>query len=441
MWRPTTLLALVLLAGCLGQDTNAPVPQQDTPIFGRIAAIREVGDEPGTWEVDISTRIPVALEKIMREQGRTVPQLEKDLTSRVKVTPDTVCIADGRATDLDAFRVGQEVAVMPTPGSSAMVGTRSLLATAAELYLFASYQVRFLPRTLDQVPRSIVDRTDPSRINSSGVERAPIPLRGGAVVYFAAGLLPAVQPNGAPRGAVRAGMRDETGKLAPWVVGGYRPYRVAWERDGWGQAAPVALAGLEPDASARITWVNDDETVCLVEVDRPDKSKTLFASRRAGADEQWGALARVARAVGGSTGDGQYLGHTEKALVWTVYDANGSDLWLDMGKGGQPLEPRINTLGSEWAPRVGPNTTLYFCRGERQLLFAGGMVNEVRLPGKQRHPLLEAVPTEDGKLLFFTVPRYTPGPLDTDLAVAPAVEGGWGTPVPLDEWVARKVPQ
>jgi hypothetical protein len=437
MRRLTALLTFVVLAGCLGQDTNAPVPQPDTPIFGRVAAIRQATDESGDWEVDVSTRIPLALEKLMREQGRTIPQLEKDLTSQVKVTPDTVCVAEGRATDLAAFRVGQEVAVMPVPGSSAMVGTRKLLATAAELYLFTSYQERFLPRTLERLPEAIIGPSDPSRIDSCGLERTPIPLRGGTVVYFAAGLLPPLGPGGSPRGAVRQGMRDGKGGFAPWAVGGFRPYRVALGKDGWAEPTPVSLPGLEPDASARITWVSEDETSCLVEVDRPGKPNALLVSRRAGADKPWGALAGVERAKGTSTGDGQYLGRSEKALVWTVYDANGSDLWLDMGKGGQPLEPRINTLGSEWAPRVGPGTTLYFCRGERQLLFAGGAVNEVRLPGKQRHPLLEATPTADGALLFCTVPRYAPGTLFSDIAVAPRSGKGWGPPVPLDQWAAH----
>ncbi len=46
-------------------------------------------------------------------------------------------------------------------------------------------------------------------------------------------------------------------------------------------------------------------------------------------------------------------------------------------------------------------------------------MQEVRLPGAQRRPLLEAAPSADGKLIFFRVPRYTVGALDWDLAVAP----------------------
>jgi hypothetical protein len=84
---------------------------------------------------------------------------------------------------------------------------------------------------------------------------------------------------------------------------------------------------------------------------------------------------------------------------------------------------------------VGPNNTLYFCRGERQLVFTGGAVEEVRLPGVQLRPLLEAAPASDGSLLFCRVPRYVPGEPDWDLAVcARSGDGGWGAAVPLDEW-------
>jgi hypothetical protein len=121
--------------------------------------------------------------------------------------------------------------------------------------------------------------------------------------------------------------------------------------------------------------------------------------------------------------------------VWTAYSDGGSDLWLATGGApGQPLEPRINTLGSEWAPRLGPGNTLYFCREQRQLLFAGGIVQEVRLAGKQRVPLLEACPARSGSLLFFRIPRYAPGQLEWNLAVAAREGESWGKPTLLDEW-------
>ena len=140
-------------------------------------------------------------------------------------------------------------------------------------------------------------------------------------------------------------------------------------------------------------------------------------------------------ATGGSVGDAQRFGNKLLSLVWTVYDAGGSDLWLSKeGAVGERLDPRIDTLGPEYAPRVGPGNVLYFCRGDYQLLFAGGVVQEVRLPGRQRHPLLDATPTKSGAYLFFRVPRYTPGQLDWNLAVAPKSGASWGNAVLLDDW-------
>jgi len=428
-------LAATLSFGCAMQDSTAPVPQADTPVFGRVAAIRQLADEPGVAEVDIRTGLPETLRAIMQSEGRTIPELEKDLVSRVRVTPDTVCIADLVPVDLDSFRAGQEVAVVPVPGTSAMVGTKLLLTTAAELYVFSSYQVRYLARSLPEVPAAVLEPADPQRVNSAGTERCPVPVGDGRVVYFAAGLLPPVGGSGAPRGAERAGMRGSDGELEAWATGGYRPYRTALGPGGWSAPEPVALPGLDPAASARITWVDAEETACLVTVERAEAPTRLFAARRGSSAAPWGALEPVERVAGESLGDAQRFGGSDAALVWTVYDANGSDLWLAMPTGdGQPLEPRINTLGAEWAPRVGPGTRLYFCRGERQLLFGDGVVQEVRLAGRQRRPIQEAAPTADGTYLFLQTVRYTPGVLDTNLAVAGRTDGGWGEATPLDAW-------
>ena len=431
------LVATSLVAGCAMQDTSVPVPQPDSLILGRIAAVREAADS-AVWEVEIKEGLPEAMRAALQRGGREVPRLDKDLLVKVRVTGETVCVSGQRAGDIDEFRVGQEVAVNPAPGTTAMVGTKLLLADAAEMYLFAAYQLRFLPRSFDALPPEVTSPADPARINSAGMEATPLPLQHGRVVYFAAGLTPGLALKGGdapPWGAVRAGMRDAAGALAPWAVAGCRPYRVAWEHGAWGVPQPVELKGLAPDARARVTWVNEDETDCLVEVMQASGERQLTASRRPSARAPWGALEKVAVGGGPSVGDAQRFGTHLGALVWTVYDANGSDLWLSTeGKPGQPLEPRINTMGPEYAPRVGPRQSLYFCRADRELLFGGGVVNEVRLPGKQRRPLLEAAPTPDGALLFFRVPRYTPATLDWDLAVAGRAGAGWGKPVLLDEW-------
>jgi hypothetical protein len=432
------LALVVLTVGCGMQDTNAPVPQPDSLILGRISAIRDAVGEPGVREVEIREGLPDQMEAAMRREGRFVPSLDKDVTVRVRVTGDTVCVAGLRAGDLDDFRVGQEVAVTPLQGTTAMTGSKLITADAAEFYLFSAYRLRFLPRSLESVPDEVTVPSDPMRINSAGLETTPLPAQGGSVVYFAAGLLPGIPVGGkeaSPVGAVRPGMRSRSGTLAPWAVGGCRPYRAAWARDGWEAPRPVELPDLAADTRARVTWINDDETACLVEATLADGTKQLLAGRRASAKAPWGKLEKLDVPGGPSVGDGQRFGRQLKALVWTAYDANGSDLWLSTeGKPGQMLEPRINTMGSEWAPRVGPNDSLYFCRADRQLLFAGGVVQEVRLPGVQRRPLLEAVPAREGAVLFFQVPRYTPGVLDWDVAVATRTGSNWGKPVPLDEW-------
>jgi len=435
MSRLAVAVAAFSLTGCALQDTSTPVPQGDALILGRLAEVRPVAGEPGTFEVDIRAGVPESLQAVMRREGRPVPELQKDLAVRVRVTPDTVCIHDHVATDLSAFRAGEEVAVLPQPGTSAMIGTRLLTAEAAEFNSFLAYETRFLPRALDAIPTAALGSADPARINSGGTERTPIPVAGGKVVYFAAGLKPGSAKGDAPRGAVRPRMKRADGTLAPWAVGGYRPYRVAWVDGRWGVPQPVELPGLGEAASATVTWASTDETALLAEIVERGKPPRLAAASRASTREPWGALQPVAGAPSDGAGDAQRFGSRGLALVWTVYEAGTSDLWLLLeGKDGQRLEPRINTLGAEWAPRVGPGTSLYFCRFDRQLVFRQGMVQEVRLPGAQRHPLLEAVPTADGALLFCRVPTFGPGEPDWDLAVAAKAGEGWGAAVRLDEW-------
>ena len=79
-------------------------------------------------------------------------------------------------------------------------------------------------------------------------------------------------------------------------------------------------------------------------------------------------------------------------------------------------------------------TLRHFCRADRQLVFRQGMVQEVRLAGVQRRPLLEAAPTADGSLLFCRVPTFGPGEPDWDLAVAARAGEGWSEAVRLDQW-------
>ena len=100
-----------------------------------------------------------------------------------------------------------------------------------------------------------------------------------------------------------------------------------------------------------------------------------------------------------------------------------------------PLEPQICTFGNEWNPRTGPQRELFFCREDRQLVFKGGRVQPVRLRGPHRVPLTQAAPTDDGRWVFFCVPKYRPLDYDYDIYVAPLdPEMSLGEPVPVDDW-------
>lgn len=427
------LVSIVVLAGCPQDVTKTPVPQEDVLIVGRLTSAGESAQEPGVFNLEIRLAVPESLKPVMRQQGRPIPRTEGEMVAKVRVDRGTVCVVDGQAGEVAKLRIGQEVVVVPVSGSCAMVGTKTLLADAGEVYDFRSYQVRFLPKSLEAMPDWVADRRDPSKVNTSGKEVSPIPLAGGKVLYFSAGLLPPLEKGQAQRGALRPGMTRE-GRLLPWAEnGGLRPYRTELINGTWSAPQEVSFPDLSADASLRATWVSADETRLLAELRLPGKEPQLVQSTRA-AKGGWGPLEPVPEAAGKAAGDGQRFGRELGAMVWTVYEFGSSDLWLKLqGQEGQPLEPKINTLGAEWAPRLGPNVTLYFCRGDRQLLFAKQTVAEVRLPGKQRLPLLEAAPTSDGSLLFYRLPRYTPGELDWDIYVSKKEGESWGPPIPVDE--------
>ncbi len=428
-------LGLVVgLAGCPQDVTRTPVPQEDVLIVGRLLSMQERAQERGVFDLTVGLGVPETLKGVMRKEGRPIPESEKEMLAKVKVDGSSVCVVDGQAGELSQLQVGQEVVVVPVSGSCAMVGDKELLADAAEVYEFASYQLRTLPRSLESIPSWVTDRLDAKKINSSGKEVSPIPLRGGKVLYFSAGLLPPVREGEGMRGAIRPGMTRD-GQLLPWArQGGVRPYRTELKEGGWTPPEPLVFPDLADEASVRVSWVSEDEKALLAELRMPERDPQLVESRR---DDKgnWGPLQPVPEAAEQAAGDGQRFGSQLGALVWTVYEYGSSDLYLKLsGQGRMPLEPRINTTNTEWAPRVGPNTTLYFCRGDRQLLFAQQIVQEVRLPGLCRRPLSEAAPTADGQLLFFRVPRFTPGELDWDLAVARRQGEGWAEPVLLDDF-------
>ncbi len=427
------LVVLVLgLWACAKDVTKTPIPQEDVLIVGRLLSASESPTEAGVVNLEIRMGVPESLKPVMRKEGRPIPEAEEQTVAKVRVDRSSVCVVEGQPGEVSRLRVGQEVVVVPASGSCAMVGTKELLADAAEVYDFRSYQVRFLPKSLEELPAWVGERQDPRKVNSSGREVSPVPVKGGRVLYFSAGLLSPLAEGGSPRGAVRPGM-SQGDRLLPWVKGGgVRPYRTEFVNGAWTAPEPLVFPNLAEDASLRVTWVSEDETALLGELRLPDREPQLVQASRQGKGV-WGPIEAVPEAAGKASGDGQRFGQKLQALVWTVYDLGSSDLWLKLAEGnGQPLEPKINTLGPEWAPRLAPNTTLYFCRGDRQLVFAKQTVTEVRLPGKQRLPLQEAAPTADGSLLFYRLPRYTPGELDWDIFVSRREGESWGPPVPVD---------
>lgn len=434
MRRFFMLLLVLGLSACPKDVTKTPVPQDDVLVVGRLLAATDSAQEPGVLTLEIRLAMPESIKPVMRKEGRPIVESEEEMVAKVRVDRSTVCVVEGLPGDVSRLRVGYEVVVVPVSGSCGMVGTKTLLADAAEVYDFRSYQVRFLTRSLEQIPSWVSERKDPAKVNSSGKEVSPVPLASGKVLYFSAGLLPPLQEGEPPRGAVRPGM-VQSGKLLPWAQnGGLRPYRTQYANGAWTPPQELVFPGLSDEASLRVTWVSEDETALLAELRLPGKEPQLVQSAGQGKGS-WGPLEPVPDAAGKAAGDGQRFGKQLGAMVWTVYEFGSSDLWLRFqNQAGQPVEPRINTLGAEWAPRLGPNTTLYFCRGDRQLLFAKQTVSELRLPGAQRLPLLEAAPTADGSLLFYRLPRYTPGELDWDIFVSRKEGESWGAPVPVDEF-------
>ncbi len=426
------LVCVLGLSACPKDITKTPVPQDDVLVVGRLLSASESPQEPGVVTLEVRMAVPDSLKPVMRKEGRPIVESQEQTVAKVRVDRSTVCVVEGVPGDVSRLRVGQEVVAVPVSGSCAMVGTKTLLADAAEVYDFRSYQVRFLTKSLEEVPAWVNERQDPGKVNSSGREVSPIPLKSGKVLYFSAGLVPPLHEGEAPRGAVRPGMARGD-KLLPWAEkGGLRPYRTQFVNGAWTPPQELVFPNLADEASLRVTWVSEDETALLAELRLPEKEPQLVQSTRQGKGS-WGPLEAVADAAGKAAGDGQRFGTQLGAMVWTVYEFGSSDLWLKFqDQDGQPLEPRINTLGAEWAPRLGPNTTLYFCRGDRQLLFAKQTVSEVRLPGNQRLPLLEAAPTADGALLFYRLPRYTPYELDWDIYVSRKEGENWGPPVPVD---------
>lgn len=431
------LIPIVLLAvaagGCDLVNPERPTPQPDVTVFGNLLEVEDAAAGDGTTTVRLQVGVPRGLAQARQAEGKPTPAMEKGTVAEVTVGADAVVLRGGRPVGLEAFDPGTELVVIPVSGSTRMAGAASLFVEAAYLLDFATYRRWQLPGLVaqDELPAPV---EDPSRVNTAGIEESPIPVGGGRVLYFSARLRLPERPGGPWLGARRDGLADPEGTARPRV----RSYRTELGADGWTPPTPVAFPGLDAP-EVRVTWVADDETLCLITVGGGEEPRWIGRSQRPSPGAPWGSVERLERIGDDGASDAGYLAGSRSKLVFSaVRVGTGSDLYLDDPKQAetpQPLDPRINTPGDEWCPRVGPGNELYFCRGDRQLVLAGGSVRPVRAPGPFRRELHQAMPSGDGRWLFLVIPRYTPVELDLDLAVAPMAEGRVaGPPVPVDEW-------
>ena len=428
-----TLLVLVLVTtGCEFLDPARPTIQPDTEVFGNVFDVEEVPDEPGVWVVRLHVAPPRALDKAESDQGREGPDAEKGLTAEIRVDGDTVVFLAGRPARLVEINPGTEVVSVPAPGTTRMIGEKTVLHNAEFFSDFESYRRWRLPG-LQSDDEPVLD--DASVINSSGTEHAPVPLNGGRTVYFSGRLRRSI--GGEITGAVRHG-------LAPVEGHDYMPersFRTELREGGWSAPELVVFPGFEGAAQTTISWVDPSETVCLVTV-RPMTEERPWAGRseRKSLDSAWGPVEPLQGLGEGDSFDPIYLAgsRTKVLVVTTRQGANQTDLFLlnpDEGDEAMALEPRINTIGSEWGPRVGPDNELFFVRGDRQLLYMAGMVQPVYLDWPHRVLFSEAAPTDDGKWVFLTMTQLLAGEPGLDIWVSERREDGTlGFPVPIDVW-------
>jgi hypothetical protein len=420
--------------GCDLLDPARPTVQPDMEIFGNLLDSEAVADEPGVATVRVRIAPPRVLRDAEGAEGRPTPAAEEGLTAKLRVDFDTVVLLGGMPADLGDIASGTEVVGIPSPGTTRMVGEDEILLNAQMLMDFETYRRWRLPR-LQAVPAAAVDSVE--LVNTDGVEHAAVPVAGGRVLYFSARLRRGDVDPATWVGAGRQGLvATADGKATT-----ERSYRTVLGEDGWSEPELVVFPGLEDPQLVRVSWVNGDETRCLVTVGQgPDASPWVGVSERPSAAAGWGEVAAVEHLGTGDAFDAVYLAGSKTKIVFVSsrQGANQTDLFL-LNPAEQaealPLEPRINTIGSEWGPRVGPDNELYFTRGDRQLMFAGGMVQPVYLGLPHRVLFVEMAPTDDGRWVFLTYTRLRPNDSDLDIWVAPRLEDGTlGAPVPVDGW-------
>lgn len=433
-WMLPLLATAALLASCDLLDPARPMTHPDTEVFGNLIELNQVEHEGPAWLARVRVGMPRAFLQAEQHEGRPKPTLDEGLVADVLVTHDTVVLAAGRPASIEDIDLGSEVAVVPVIGTTRMIGTSNVTVEARYFTDFESFRRWQLPG-LARADDVEVVRDDPDQINSDGVERSPLPLADGRVLYFAARLRQPASSGDEWLGALRAGLPRPTGGGA----GIERPYRTELGAEGWAPPEPVMFADLDDATSLRVTWMDEDETSCLVTVEGQDGTWVGSATRPS-RDLPWGSVERMAGLGDVVTSDAQYLAGSRAKVVYAVQRLAGapSDLWLHdpaLDNSPMPLQPEVNTAGQEWSPRVGPDNELFFTRGDREFVLADGEIRPLVAPGPHRTVITEAAPTGDGRWVFACIPIFRPVELDQDIYVAPWLgEGRIGQPVPVDDW-------
>ncbi len=429
------LVAVVVAGACDLLDPTRPAIQGDTTLFGNLLEVNRLAGDDEAWQVRMRIGVPRALAKAEAAGGQPTPTLEEGLIADVRVTTDTVVLVDGAPFFIEDVDPGTEIVVLPVAGTTRMVGTSNVTVDAGYLTDFTTYRRWQLPGL--PAPEGEVDsRRDPARINSAGVEHAPVPVGDGSVLYFAARLRPPKAQGEPWLGALRDGLAEPSSDTAMVE----RSYRTQLTATGWTAPALVRFPELDDAALVRVSWVSDDETSCLVTVAPADGPSWIGRSARPSADASWGALEVVEAFGSDNVDDGVYLAGSASKIVFTANWAGNpqTDLVLfDPGVSETPqlLTPPINTAASEWGVRVGPRNELLFVRDDRQLALIDGTLQQVRIPSPHRAVITEVAPTRDGAWVFLCRPSYQPVEVDQDIWVARWVGGGrLGEPVPVDDW-------
>jgi len=425
-----SLLVLTVFLGCDLVDPMRPSPHADTETFGNLL---ESGPHPsrnGAWIAKIRVGVPRALGRT--DEARPTPDIAGGIVAVVVVTSDTVVMVDDRPGILEEIDPGTEVVAIPVPGTTTMLGEKEIHLEAAQLMDFATYARWRLPMLkLADGSTGVVEDVD--RINSSGIEGGPVVVGDGSVLYFSARLRPPEVPDGAWIGARREGLPSPADGDRSFD----RSFRTELGAQGWSTPELVVIPGTDAAEHVKLTWVSVDEQRCYVTVSDSDGAPWVGISERPSLSRPWGEIVLMEATGEGDAFDAVAMAGTPEKIVFATTRNGSGDLFLHDPTIGpaQRLQPEINTGGLEWGSRIGPANELYFVRGDRQLRFQSGLVDEVRLPGPHRAVLIEAAPTTDGAWLFFAVPKFRPIELDLDIHVAPiAPDGSLGEGIPVDEW-------